>query len=311
METQNNDLEVRDEYGFPVPFPPEVLNAMKERLNISQEIFQNIHSYFDAACNLYAKISLRMLYSIYNSQNPPVSQEDFLDAAEIIAHEKKNDYSILQPDVFHEEADPSQPMDQELVAEHLFAVDEEDYYEMEDAQEGKPWYIPPRETLLKYTDSFFMEKTPQLLALTDYLHSTQRKLHCPPLEIAEELEGLFRIDTSIQNIVNEGQRLGVRFQDQQDFQTFLGLCLELGHHTRRYSHRGHTPAELGLPQLSVEEVVKETAYDRNYQDPLANMAAVLKGKIKGAATVSGKPAKNAPCPCGSGRKYKNCCGKGK
>ena len=27
-------------------------------------------------------------------------------------------------------------------------------------------------------------------------------------------------------------------------------------------------------------------------------------------TIVGKPARNAPCPCGSGRKYKNCCGKG-
>lgn len=114
MEKQSSDLEARDEYVFPLPYPPEVLEQMKQRLSISQEVFQNIHSYFDAASHLYARISLRMLFKIYNSQNPPVCQEDFLEAAEIIAHEKHT-YVILQPEVFHEDAAPSQPMDQELV----------------------------------------------------------------------------------------------------------------------------------------------------------------------------------------------------
>lgn len=309
METQNSDLKALDEYGFPLAYPPEVLDQMKQRLNISQEVFQDIHRYFDAADNLYARISLRMLYKIYNSQNPPISQEDFLEAAEIIAHEKHS-YAILSPEVFHEDAPPSQPMDRELVAEHLFALDDEEYYKAEEDQEGKPWYIPPKEKLLEYADSYYTEETPQLLALADHLGRTQRKLRCPPLEIAEELEGQFYLDFSIQYAVNDGQRLGVQFQDQQDFLEFLRLCLDLSYHTRRYSHRGHTPAELGLPRQSPEEVLKETTYDPHYWDSLNRITAALRGKIMGASTVSGKPAKNAPCPCGSGRKYKNCCGKG-
>lgn len=310
METQSNALEARDEYGFPLPYPPEILNQMKQRLNISQEMFQNIHSYFDAACTLYAKISLRMLYKIYSSQNPPVSQEDFLEAAEIISHEK-NSYAILPQEVFHEDAAPFQPMDQELVADHLYSIGDEHYYELEESQEGKPWYIPPRETFLKYTDQFYTEKTPQFQAMEDYLSNTQRKLHCPPAEVTEEFVMVLGMDHSTQYAVDEGQRLGVRFRNQQDFRAFLQLLLELSHHTRRYGLRGHTPAELGLPQQSVEEALKETTYDPRYQDSLGKMAAVLRGNIMGASTVSGKPAQNAPCSCGSGRKYKNCCGKGK
>lgn len=309
MEMMKDDQEFWDEYGFPVDFPPEILNRMKDSLHISQEVFETIHSYFDAANNLYARISLRMLYKIYNSQNPPVSQEDFLDAAEIISHEQ-NYYAIVRPEVFHEDAAPSQPMDQELVAEHLYAVDEEDYYEMEAAQEGKPWYIPDRESFLAYADSYYMQQTPQLLEMADALRGTQRKLHCPPMEVAEEIEMLLRMDSSLQSIVDESQRLGIRFQNRQAFQEFLRLLLELSHHTRRYIHRGHTPAELGLPQQSLEQAMEETSYAPYYRDPLANMYAVLKGKNGDASTVSGKPARNAPCPCGSGRKYKNCCGKG-
>lgn len=107
-----------------------------------EEAFQNIHSYFDAASHLYARISLRMLFKIYNSQNPPVSQEDFLEAAELIAHEKHT-HVILQPEVFHEDAAPSQPMDQELLTDHLYLIGYGHYYELEEAQKGKPWYISP------------------------------------------------------------------------------------------------------------------------------------------------------------------------
>ena len=310
MTIQSSNPESRDEYGFPLDFPPDVLNGMKERLNLSQETFQTIHDYFDAASNLYARIPLRMLYKIYNSQNPPVSQEDFLAAAEIISHER-NHYSVLRPDVFHEDAGASQPMDQELVAEHLYAVDDEDYYILEQKQEGKPWYIPGREEFLKYTDSFYTEKSPQFLALADFLRSTQRKLHCPPLEVAEELADLFRMDIPLPNVVDDGQRLGVRFRYPQDFRTYLQLCLDLSQHTRRYSHRGHTPAELGLPQQSIEEAMKEVPFDTDCRDPFDKAGAALRTNIMGPATVTGKPAKNDPCPCGSGRKYKNCCGKGK
>ena len=35
----------------------------------------------------------------------------------------------------------------------------------------------------------------------------------------------------------------------------------------------------------------------------------LRGEIRPAGAVMGKTARNAPCPCGSGRKFKRCCAK--
>lgn len=202
-------------------------------------------------------------------------------------------------------------MDQELVTDHLYLIGYEHYYELEEAQEGKPWYIPPRNAFLKYADSDYTEKTPQLLAMADYLSNTQRKLRCSPMEIAEEFEMILQMDEPIRYLVEDGQRLGIRFQNEQDFHTFVKLTLDLDHHTRRFDLRGHTPAELGLPQKNVEKAMKGAAYNPHYQDPIANMAEVLRKRIMSAPTVSGKPVKNAPCPCSSGRKYKNCCRKGK
>lgn len=302
--------EYLDEYGFPEAFTPAVLAQMRQNLRISQAVFQNIHSYFDAASNLYARISLRKLFEIYNDQNPSVSQEDFLEAAYVIAHEP-NHYAVVQRNLFHEELPISEPMDQELIAEYSYALADDEYDALERAQEGKPWYIPPREEFLKYADDFYHEETPQLQALSNFLKNTQRKLHCPPQEIADEVEGLLEIDATLADIVDDVHRLGVRFQDQQDYQIFIRLCLNLSHHTRRHIHRGHTPAELGLPQQSLADAMAAVPFDDDLRDPLEAIGQMLRTNLMLAPTITGKPSKNAPCPCGSGRKYKNCCGKGK
>lgn len=313
MERRNTIWDIAeksvDEYGFPKTFTPSVLSKIRKQLRISQDVFQSIHSYFDAACNLYARISLRKLFEIYNDQNSPVSQEDFLEAAYVIAHEP-NHYAILQRNIFHEELPLSDPMDQELIAEYLYILGDDEYDELEQAQEGKPWYIPSREEFLKYADDYYHEEAPQLLALTNFLQNTQRKLHCPPQEIADEVEGLLGTDATLADIVDDVHRLGVRFQDQQDYEMFVKLCLNLSHHTQRHIHRGHTPAELGLAQQSLSDVLAETPFDDDYRDPLESMGELLRTNLIPAPTITGKPSKNAPCPCGSGRKYKNCCGKG-
>lgn len=301
-------MELFDEYGFPAIYPPETLEEMRSQLRISDEEFRQLHLCFDAASNLYARIPLKKLYELCRSYFPTISQADFLDAAEVIAHEKGNPYAIVRRELFHEELPPGGPLDRELVADHLYTVGDEHYYETETTQEGKPWYTPDLADFIRYADEFYVEPTPQQDILLRYLQNTQRSLHCPPDALAESLLCLLRMDEDLQVMIHEAQRLGIRFQDQQDFQHFLALLLNLSHHTRRYSLRGHTPAELALPKKTVEAALKEASYDSNYVDPLDKLGQLLRANAK-PTTTSGKTARNAPCPCGSGRKYKNCCGK--
>ena len=119
------------------------------------------------------------------------------------------------------------------------------------------------------------------------------------------------MDYPLQEIIEDAQRLGVCFDNQTDFRMFVKLCLDLSYHSRRYIHCGHTAAELKLSQECLNEAIASVSYDEHYRDPLADIRKLLHSSFMGNSTVTGKPAKNAPCPCGSGRKYKNCCGKGK
>lgn len=310
MDTQNQEQERWDKNGFPLKYSKERLAQMQENLHISPETFQTIRLYFDAASNLYAVIPLEKLFEIYNQQNPPISQEDFLQAAEIIAHGRAhNDYYILRPEVFYEEDEPSSPMEQEIVADYVYEVDVDDYYNLENSQGESPWYIPPREEFLKYADGFYLERTPQFAAFADYLKNSQRKLDCPPEEICEEITTILRINTTLQDTIADCQRLGVHLKREDEIRPFLQHLIEFDYHTRRHIYRGHTPCELGLPKPSVDQVLEEVDIDYNYQDPFEKFAALGRAQSGIATTVSGKPSRNAPCPCGSGKKYKNCCGK--
>jgi len=319
MEKQQSELdkvgirieqEFVDDYEFPLTFPESVLTNMRKALNISPEVYGTLHAYFDAASNLYARIPLKKLYEIYNSQNFSIPEDDFLAVAEIISHERSH-YAIVSPSVFSEENPKKEGLEQELVSEHLYAFGDEDYLAMAKEQAGMTWYIPEREQFLKYADDRYMEEIPQRLALANFLRNTQRKSICPPEEIAEELQDLFRLDYSIQDVLEDAQRLGVRFENQRDLRMFVKLCIDLSYHSRRYVHCGHTLAELGMIKKNIDEVMDEVYYDENYRDPLKEMGDLLRSHFVEKKTITGKPAKNAPCPCGSGRKYKNCCGKGK
>ena len=49
---------------------------------LSKEIQDLLYRYFAAAANLYGVIEIGKLLKIYNSQNEPVSEEDFLSFVE-------------------------------------------------------------------------------------------------------------------------------------------------------------------------------------------------------------------------------------
>lgn len=302
-------MEIFDEYGFPAVYPPHILSEMRHQLRLSDEEFHQLHLCFDAASNLYSRISLKKMHELCCHYLSPISEEDFGDAAEVIAHEGKKHYAIVRREIFHKESPSDGPMDWELVANHLYELDDEFYYNTEALQSGKPWYAPDRSEFLKYADQFYIESTPQQDLMVRYLQNSQCKLHCPPAEIVDELYCLLRMDEPFQSVIDEAQRLGVRFQDPRDFQQFIALLLKMSHHTRRYIHQGHTPAELGLPEQTAESILKEVSYDNDYVDPLEKIGPMLRAKLHPPATISSKPSRNAPCPCGSGRKYKNCCGK--
>ena len=74
-----------------------------------------------------------------------------------------------------------------------------------------------------------------------------------------------------------------------------------------------TVAELEEWTAFTEEAVLETSLDSNLDeprlwDPLEVLAPDIPRTISLPVRVEPKPGRNQPCPCGSGLKYKKCCG---
>ena len=76
--------------------------------------------------------------------------------------------------------------------------------------------------------------------------------------------------------------------------------------------KGHTPMEAQRCLSEQDKAARQERQRRLYQDDnyvrpkdfLANLGVTM------PIIAEKKPGRNEPCPCGSGKKYKNCCGRG-
>lgn len=59
-------------------------------------------------------------------------------------------------------------------------------------------------------------------------------------------------------------------------------------------------------QLGIKVII---GVEPDKPEDLENYYNAIKRQNKEPLTVRKKPSKNSPCPCGSGKKYKGCCGK--
>lgn len=113
---------------------------------------------------------------------------------------------------------------------------------------------------------------------------------------------MVEIDFELMDIIHCCEPEGLVFYKKADLEEFALLYQELNNHTRKQINRGYTPAELfnqthqGKQRL--QRLVPENQLSMFDEPP-----------VKPKLTIVGGPSRNGPCPCGSGRKYKNCCGK--
>ena len=295
-----------DEY-FPEEYSKEVLEIMYERLGVPAETVNLLREYFDCAAELYGIIPLRKLLDIYNTHNTPVSENDFLRVAEVFRHEHHT-YAILGQEALYEDAPFSAPIDRELVAQHLYYDDLEDYYALAEGQQGKPFYIPEKEEFLRASTDQCYPETVQSKKMLAYLR--KKKLRCPPEEVLLEMQDLLNVDWDFNDIAEDMARLGLQCASLQDAQTFFGLLADLNNHTRKLVNRGHAPVQLSRTRSEQNKTYQNLRVLSNNK-PIAEPPIAIEQPlvIPPLKVVSSKPSRNGPCPCGSGRKFKNCCGK--
>lgn len=143
----------------------------------------------------------------------------------------------------------------------------------------KPFYIPAYSEFMNYADEAYVEATPyqqklaQMLA-ADFYNGQVEAAADEVMALVRRLQG---VDSDINTFVNEFLTKHMPAEKER-LNDYVQAISDVAKTTRLWENRGYTLTE-------------------------------LQAKIAPQKAVQQKVGRNDDCPCGSGKKYKKCCGK--
>ena len=248
----------------------------KQTVRKEKRQYQLINNYISAFSNLYGAFKPEHLVSVYNKQQAAsLSEDEFMQYVQRF---------IQKPQLFG-----WQPP--YLVSSYFEEVDEDNGLQLADLlrnRGNKPFYEPEAKELLKYADPGYYEITSQLQTLYDYVGAYL----CEDKDVLEALMDDIQLscsmEASMSEIMDEFMHKDIVFESTHQMQLVASIVNEVYNNTRLWSNAGHTPYEL-----------------RNrFEHGSAQQTEVSISSTSAKAKVG----RNEPCPCGSGKKYKKCCG---
>ena len=145
---------------------------------------------------------------------------------------------------------------------------------------SKPRYIPAPKEFLLYSDWRYYETTTCTQNLFHFLMHEGKQAASDAADAVSEIVNTAMMNGGVPLMMGILDDYNVNLTDKQS-DLLMKLLMDVPRHTRTWANNGHTSAEI-------------TSMSRS-----APLSEVHKKK----------PGRNAPCPCGSGLKYKKCCGR--
>ena len=310
---------------FPEEYTRRELNARYREIPLKDTTSRLLRKYFNAMANLYGIIPLRKAKEIVFTLSPKlVTEDEFLAFAEIARHECE-DYYILGGDELYTDVKHTKPLDREIIDVTLIGESADLFMETKRSQQDKPYYVPDKK-----------QDTPEKLKLRAFLKERCNLSDERESAVFEELlYGARSITVQTTDVFERLEKLRVRLKSKRDVEQFAALYSAFHNSTRMPCNRGYTPDEM-MRMTPPEERFKSLSLGPNIRKSLqtgemdiedfrkqiltmempseAMRFDLLKqlADIKPPVTQPEKQKKvgrNDPCPCGSGKKYKRCCGK--
>lgn len=206
------------------------------------------------------------------------------------------------------------------------------YLRVEETQGNKEYYIPGPEEIIEYTENGYPVSDPYYRRLKTFLI---RKMDMKPDE-AEEYMPVIWGQVSMGEVLSdimESFGEDFVFPSEEALKEFVSIMTDINNNTRMLINRGSTPNEIRkqmptapggkmptiVPMSSeaarllgkAADELKERGFDIDLDhnaDEITTMS--MPDGISGKTVVGKKKIyPNDPCPCGSGKKYKKCCGR--
>jgi hypothetical protein len=239
---------------------------------VEKKQMMNDHFEFaTAAINLYGIINLDEYVNLFNRM-----KNEQIDKNQV--YNILNNYIEIDIDFFF--------WNDYLVSSVFSAEENDEITNLLQEQRGKPRYVPALDEFLLYSDSEYYEETPQLEVLEDYL-SDYIDDEDELMEIIDTIHELCMDEASPTEHLDFLRQCDIEFEDIDSINEILQMIADVHNNTRIWENNGFTPNEL----------VSGPGRAKVLQFPT------------GKPVTHDKVGRNDPCPCGSGKKYKNCCGK--
>ncbi len=285
---------LKDKKNYTMVMPTQIkdflLQMLDKTLAKERDLYQSVFAYTSACINLYGIISIEKALEIYNHYNSSLNLDKFTCIiTELLSQER---FFVKEDNYLIHEA---------LLEDNL----KDDLLKRQ--EQVSAYYLPTKETFLQYSDELFFEKTPQLYALEAYLSQNVDLKDIDISDVIDEVATLSMSESTTQEIFNSFEMMGIEFSNEEQVKKVGELVAEVLVNTRLWATKGLTTKEIyaqmetkdfDLDKLGNIENIKPAKQERtldikHYTSPIRVM----------------KIGRNDPCPCGSGKKYKKCCGR--
>ncbi len=254
---------------------PDEIKALFDQLKMAgllehKEKMVLIDSYASAAVAFYGALEIKELVEIMDKHGKGLEKKSFVESVLYYRSRVDRQYTIYKKMVI------------------ALQFDEHGHKRLKDllaAREGKPIYIPSADEFTKYCGLFYYEETSYTKALKQMI-ALFLKDEDKASELTYEIHHLILMQARMQDIVDHIHASGVEYRTMPEMEKMVKLIVEVCNNTRLWSNYGHTPLEISALRRTKASW------------PMASQA-----------TFDAPESRNAPCPCGSGMKYKHCCGR--
>ena len=213
----------------------------------------------------------------------------------------------------------------------IYAPDPDRLYDLRVRQQGKDYYIPTAAEVEELFDTCALLSTPAYQKMKKYM---TKNLHLAETEAEGILLDLWDMLSTEDDFHESLQWFMEQFEFSNDKQAgdILNLFMPLSNNTRMISNKGHTPSELSgrikfgpgnMPVITAGSSlaagmlaeaapeIRKMGFGLDLESNAANIPVMdLPNGLDGPVKMSQKKVyPNDPCPCGSGKKFKKCCGK--
>ncbi len=280
----------------------KLVEFLCEESGMEEEDVVLLLRFAQAAGNLYGRIPLEDFYRIVRELAPEIRMDQKAFLSFMRALDNKEHLFIVDPED-QEDLPETVTMDCDLAAEWVVYDFDDAYDALLEHHSVCPRYIPAREEFLRYEDEFYFEETPEKQNMRKFLQEKCGLQGEESEDFLEEILMFFHIATDLTpehilmssvNSYTIKEELYLRIISQS--QEFLQCFGDLYEHMRFVYTNAYTLAELRKMQAITGIEVEPEADFSKYE-------------LVPQRTV--KIGRNDPCPCGSGKKYKKCCGRGK